>query len=96
MKKENQPRQEHIDQLQFYLNSLNIQHGQINYLDKSALLRGPDQVDLTFNITQDSDRFIEILNKATHLAKAISFKEQPKAEPCWLCEYCMHNERCSD
>ena len=36
----NEPKPEHVEQIQFYMNALGVELGQIDYIDKTALLSG--------------------------------------------------------
>ena len=90
------PKPEHLDQLNFYMVGLGVGSGQVDYLDKSALLTGETPIDLSFRVEADEERFNALVERAETLSKVISRKEPPQANSCWLCDYCQHHEECSE
>lgn len=96
-----EPKKEHVQQLQFYLNALNVEFGSIDYLDKSILLQGSDksgggQVDRCFTVKRDPSTFALLVSKCKELAKFINTDTLPDASSRdWFCDYCQHKESCS-
>lgn len=95
MKGEAKP--EHVAQLQFYLNVLNVEWGQVDYLDKSVLLQGGGdaaRVDMSFRIQRDPKIFAELVARANLLLAALRGGELPMWTQGWQCDYCLHKEGC--
>jgi len=89
---------EHIQQLQFYLNVLGVELGQVDYLDKDVMLNGAemiDSVDHCFPQKRDDQVFAEMITKARSLVGCIRGKSAP-AEKGWLCDYCLYSEVCGE
>ena len=96
IRKEGGPRQEHIAQVNYYAIMLGLSHGQIDYLDKSALLRGKSVIDASYIVEADSAGFSIFVERAVELAKSLSERSPPPAVKCWLCDYCLHREECRE
>ena len=98
IKKEGQPKEDHVAQLQFYLNALAIDHGQVDYLDKTALLEGRDPIDLSFSVTRDKQAMLDILRLAKEIARSVQNATLPPANPdAWnrkVCDYCSYRDLC--
>jgi len=85
---------EHTAQLQFYLNVLGVEYGELDYLDKQAWLTGDDRIDNCFIIRRDRNVFNRLLQRAHQLSQAVKRGEPPEPQPGWLCDYCLHREEC--
>lgn len=88
---------EHVAQLQFYLNVLNVEWGQIDYLDKSVLLQGGGdaaRVDQSFSVQRDPAAFAALVGRATLLLIALRADELPMWTQGWQCDYCLHKGGC--
>jgi len=96
IRKEGSPRQEHLDQLNFYVIQLGLNQGQIDYLDKTALLKGNGIVDSSFIVEVDPTRFKAVVGRALDLVKALTDEDPSQPKPCWQCDYCLHEEECPE
>lgn len=96
IRKEGRPKQEHLDQLQFYLVGLGIRRGRVDYLDKSSLLQGGDMIDVSFPVEANPSRFAALVARARELTGALTVGAPPSAVPCWLCDYCLHAQECQE
>ena len=88
---------EHVAQLQFYLNVLNVEWGQVDYLDKSVMLQGGGaeaRVDLCFRVQRDPGVFAALVGRANLLLRYIRSGELPEWTQGWQCDYCLHREGC--
>ena len=98
IKKEGQPKEDHVAQLQFYLNALAIDHGQVDYLDKTALLEGRGPIDLSFPIARSKKAMKDILSLAEQIVRALQSGELPPTNPdAWnrkVCDYCSYRDLC--
>lgn len=94
IRKDGRPRQEHLDQLNFYVVRLGLSYGQLDYLDKSALLKGDGVIDTSYITEADPTRFQVTVSKARKLVKALTDEDPPQPLPCWLCGYCLYKEEC--
>ena len=95
MKGEAKP--EHVAQLQFYLNVLNVEWGQVDYLDKSVMLQGGGdaaRVDQSFRVQRDPAAFAALVSRANLLLVALRADELPMWTQGWQCDYCLHKEGC--
>jgi len=92
------PREGHVAQLQFYLNALGIENGQIDYLDKTAWLTGNNKIDKSFHIKADKNDYYRILQTAGQISTAITKATVPEANPdAWnkrVCQYCNYQDLC--
>jgi hypothetical protein len=91
------PQKEHVEQLQFYLNILGVEVGQIDYIDKAALFGGGDSVfsvDASFRIYRDKDFFTDLILRANDLYRAIRERKIPEIRRGWICDYCLHKQEC--
>jgi CRISPR/Cas system-associated exonuclease Cas4 (RecB family) len=93
-----EPSEDHVLQLQFYLNALGIDHGQIDYLDKQALLEGTTSIDLSFSVTRSEEIMQRLLHEATETAWALQSQTIPEGNPeAWngkVCDYCNYRDLC--
>jgi hypothetical protein len=99
-----EPKPEHVEQLQFYLASLGLDWGQVDYLDKTILLQGRDvkarpgeggAVDKSFPIQRDTRVFAELVHRGRLLAEAIRAGKSPAKAECWMCQgYCDYSAEC--
>lgn len=96
IRKEGRSRPEHLAQVNYYVVMLGLSHGQIDYLDKSALLQGKSVVDASYLVEADSAGFSIFVERAVELAKALSERSSPPAVSCWLCDYCLYREECGE
>jgi CRISPR/Cas system-associated exonuclease Cas4 (RecB family) len=96
----NEPKLEHVQQIQFYLNTLNVEFGSIDYLDKGVLLQGSDrngggQVDRCFTVQRDPVIFVTIITRCRELSQFVNAGTLPDAaKPDWYCNYCLHRDGC--
>jgi len=92
------PRDAHVAQLQFYMNALDINQGQIDYLDKTAWLTGDYIIDKSYSIERDPTEYYRVLQKAGQIAQSIKNAEVPEANPkAWggrICDYCNYRDLC--
>lgn len=89
---------EHIKQLQFYINVLGLDVGQVDYIDKYVMLNGAeelDQVDHCFRQERDASLFAAMITRGRELMKCLDSGSAP-AEKGWLCDYCLYNEECDE
>lgn len=97
---EDAPKLDHELQLQFYLNILCIDHGQIDYLDKQALLQGTTSIDLSFPIQRNPATIKKILIEAQDIALLLQNNILPEGNSeAWngkICEYCNYNDLCEE
>ena len=90
-----EPLVQHVGQVQFYLNTLGVENGRLDYVDKTVLLSGRgDRVDVSFPVKRDPRFFERWIHRAIVLESYISAGEAPPPEKCWLCRYCGHREEC--
>jgi len=94
-----EPKTDHVKQLQFYLNVLNVEFGSVDYLDKTVLLQGGnrdrDAVDRCFTVQRDPAIFTATVSRARELVQFIKADTIPDASSRdWYCEYCLHHEGC--
>jgi len=94
------PRQEHIDQIQFYINALGVKHGQIDYLDKEAWLTGEREVDKSFPIEANDTIYSYLTLAAEQIAKDIKYANLPDPNPdAWggrICDFCRYRKLCEE
>ncbi len=92
------PRDAHVAQLQFYMNALGVQRGQIDYLDKTAWLTGDHKIDKSYPIEADPTEYYRVLQTAGIIASSINSGEVPEANPkAWngrVCDYCNYRDLC--
>lgn len=89
------PKEEHLLQLQFYLGCLGLDWGQVDYLDKRTLLQGEgSSVERCFPVERDPGMFGEVVHRGRELEAAVRTKCEPPRETGWLCDYCLHREEC--
>ncbi len=90
---------EHLDQLQFYLNATGIYYGCVDYLDKTALMTGDAQIDTSIEVTKNQDDFLRITAKAGELINFLESSELPPSNStAWkgrICDYCQFRAECS-
>ena len=89
------PKPEHVAQLNFYLNVLGLEFGEVFYVSKEALLNGGagGVVEKRFRVRRDPVAFEVAVRRAELLHAAVSCGVAPDASPCYLCNgYCGHVE----
>jgi len=93
-----EPKEDHTAQIQFYINALAIDFGQIDYLDKKALLNGKTRIDTTFTVERDHAAYAKLISIANRLHTARRTLTPPPANPtAWngkYCDYCQHQDLC--
>lgn len=93
----NEPKQEHVNQLQFYLNVLGVETGYIDYINKYAFMHGFEVIDRRFLVLRDIRLFEKLLDRAQELFKTINEDIPPQKERCWKCDgYCLYKEECEE
>ena len=95
------PRDEHLEQVQFYMNVLGVDSGQVDYLDKKSFLDGKGVIDHCFKVKRDSRVFGWMVERAMVLAAAVTGSgDVPVGSPlAWsgkICDYCGHRDKCGD
>jgi hypothetical protein len=94
-----EPKPEHVEQIQFYMNALGVELGQIDYIDKSALLSGGTSgvsVDRSFTVVRNPEVYRDLLSRASSLHKSLCEESLPESRKGWLCDYCPHQKPCSE
>jgi len=89
------PKIDHLCQLNFYLNVLGIDQGELFYVSKEALLNGGagGPVEKRFRVQRDPVAFLELIKRADELHAAVSGGVVPDPTQCFLCRgYCLHPE----
>ena len=86
-----EPYETHVQQLQFYLHATGLQHGEINYISKKAILDGKKQIDSSYPVTQNHETYKFLIQRAHTLITALKYSIPPTPEPNGLCKYCTHN-----
>jgi len=92
------PKEEHVRQIQFYINVLGLDEGWVDYLDKNVMLNGQtedDSVDQCFPVKRDYGVFTDLVSRARGLARYVKAGAAP-AEKGWLCDYCLYREACKE
>jgi len=93
-----EPRDAHVAQLQFYMNALGVERGQIDYLDKTSWLTGNHRIDKSFQVKADPNEYYRILQTAGQIATAVKKAKVPEANPnAWngkVCNYCNYQDLC--
>lgn len=90
------PKPEHVAQLNFYLNVLGLDYGELFYVSKEALLNGGSggPAEKRFPIQRDPVAFADVIRRGEALHLAVSNHALPEPTPCFLCKgYCNH-ENC--
>lgn len=94
------PKEDHAAQIQFYINALAIDFGQVDYLDKQALLTGETRIDTTFTVERDYAAYAKLIGVANRLHTAWRTLTPPPANPAaWngkYCDYCQHRDLCDE
>lgn len=91
------PQKDHNEQLQFYLNILGVDVGQIDYIDKASLFGGGQSdfsVDTSFEIYRDPESFKDLIKRAHFLYHSIRDGKIPEVTKGWICDYCLHKQEC--
>jgi CRISPR/Cas system-associated exonuclease Cas4 (RecB family) len=92
------PRDGHVEQLQFYLNVLDINQGQVDYLDKESFVLGENPIDKSFQIIRDPSIFYLLISRAGTLSQALKTGILPEANrEAWngrICDYCQYQDLC--
>lgn len=86
---------EHFCQINFYLNVLGVDDGELFYVSKEALLNGGagEPVEKRFLVKRDVQAFDALIQRGEVLHSAVSTKCIPDAVPGFLCNgYCNHVE----
>lgn len=92
-----EPKLEHVNQLQFYLNVLGVENGSIDYINKLAFLYGKGIIDRRFYIRRDEGIYRTLLGRAHELFGALMSDITPPKEKCWKCDgYCTYHEECEN
>ncbi|MHA1971538.1 MAG: CRISPR-associated protein Cas4 [Candidatus Hodarchaeales archaeon] len=81
-----EPKPEHVNQLQFYLNTLGIETGYIDYINKQTFINGYNTIDKRFQIKQNKRTYKRLLKRAHNLFGCLLADTPPKPEPCWKCK----------
>jgi len=93
-----EPSPDHVAQLQFYLNVLQIDLGQVDYLDKSAFLQGRTAIDKSFPVKRSLTAFTDFIDVATKIIRSLQDGIPPAANPdAWngkICGYCDYRDLC--
>lgn len=94
-----QPRKDDCEQLQYYMNVLGVDVGQIDYIDKTSLLNGGENnysIDLSFKVYRDFNIFNDLVSRANSLYHSINKRTIPKECKGWICNYCQHRIECEE
>lgn len=83
---------DHIQQIQFYLGSLNVEFGSVDYISKENLLQGLDVVEQCYQVRRDPAAFAYMVKRGEELAGYIQRGEVPPCSQGWQCGYCAHSE----
>lgn len=101
-------KQDHRQQLNFYLCALGIDDGVIDYIDKSILLLGEDPrnpdlpPDTHYPVKRDQAEYERMIDTAEYLHQCVSVDMPPEPTVCWMCNgqnrnheiYCDHAAKC--
>jgi hypothetical protein len=104
----NKAKEDHRAQLNFYLCSLGVDLGNIDYIDKSVMLLGEDPrnptlpPDTHYIIERNWDDYNYMIEIAGMLHEHVSTDNPPAPTPCWLCSgqnktgeiYCDYIDKC--
>jgi len=92
------PKPEHVAQLQFYMNTLGVEQGQIDYLDKTAWLTGDNKIDKSFPMKANPNEYYRILQTAGQISTSIKKAKVPEFNSkAWggrVCDYCLYENLC--
>ena len=92
------PWPDHIEQLQFYLGALGLRWGQIDYLDRRALVMGKYKIDTSYDVTFDRALFGNLVQRAQEFSQTIadSIVPPPNREAYGGkgCDNCGHRAHC--
>ena len=92
-----EPKPEHVNQLQFYLNTLGIEVGYIDYINKQTFINGYNTVDKKFKIKREKRTYKKLLKRAHTLFGALMADIPPLKEQCWKCKgYCKFYDECEN
>jgi len=90
-----EPKPEHVNQLQFYLNTLGIEKGHIDYINKQTFINGYNKIDKKFEINRNKRTYKKLLKRAHTLFGALLVDIPPSKEECWKCKgYCQYISEC--
>jgi len=92
------PKDAHYQQLQFYLNSLGLDFGWVDYLDKTVMLSGGEaetKVDKCFLVERNYEVFASMVQRAKELNGYLQTNDPP-AQKGWLCDYCQYVGMCKN
>jgi len=95
------PKPEHIQQLQFYMGTLGVEKGEIDYLDKTSFLQGDTEIDKSFTVNRDRKIFNETITRAKSIATLLGSpsglpEPNPKAWGGRICDYCLYEDLCKE
>jgi hypothetical protein len=92
-----EPKPEHVNQLQFYLNVLGVDTGYIDYINKQTFINGSSSIDKRFKIKRDPRIYKRIIRRAHSFFGSLLVDIPPLKEPCWkcqgFCQYCMKSHK---
>lgn len=93
-----QPWMDHVEQLQFYLGALGLEWGQVDYLDRKALLMGEYKIDTSYEVTRDKKMFDDLVSRAKIFSQLLREKTVPEPNRDAYggkgCKNCDHRELC--
>lgn len=94
------PWSDHVEQLQFYLGALGIKWGQIDYLDRKALVMGEYKIDTSYEVIRDEDVFNNLIQRGQKLNEMLMSGMVPEANYESYggkgCENCSHKAFCNE
>jgi len=94
------PRDAHLEQIQFYMGALEVDNGQVDYLDKEAFTQGENPIDLSFPVKRSPYVYYYLLQRARDLMKALNDGDPPVPNPhAWggrVCDYCQYVDLCPE
>lgn len=92
------PWSDHVEQLQFYLGVLGVKYGQIDYLDRRALVMGEYVIDTSYEVMRDEVVFSGLVNRAQEFSRVIRSGVSPEGNRESYggkgCENCGHRVFC--
>jgi len=94
-----EPKEDHIAQIQLYLNALGVERGQVDYLDKTAWLTGDHPIDKSFPVKTNPNTLHRLLAEAKYHARCLRDNTVPPPNPgAWngrVCDYCIYSGLCN-
>lgn len=92
------PWPDHVEQLQFYLGALGLEWGQIDYLDRRALVMGEYVIDTSYEVTRDRMMFDDLVRRAEIFSRTVRENIVPLANRAAYggkgCDNCGHRPYC--